>query len=215
MEKTKKLSTKKKILLEAIKQYNQKGILTITSRHIAADIGISYGNLDYHFKNKETLLLAIYKQMRTEMDASYQSRDSKTNVFEYFFNLLLFLEQFQYKYRFFNQEVLEIVRAYPKISKLLKKTIELREEQMEKIFDELVAEGFLIEKSNETYLRLQHTIRIVITFWTSKQQVITNYRYSGEGEMTRHIWELLKPYLTKKGIKVYDSLLLKIEGKEN
>lgn len=149
------------------------------------------------------------------MDASYQSRDSNTNVFEYFFNLILFLEQFQYKYRFFNQEVLEIVRAYPKISKLLKKTIELREEQMEKIFDELVAEGFLIEKSNETYLRLQHTIRIVITFWTSKQQVITNYRYSGEGEMTRHIWELLKPYLTKKGIKVYDSLLLKIEGKEN
>lgn len=213
MKKTGKLNTKKKILDEAIKQFNKKGILNITGRHIALDIGISYGNLYYHYNNKEALLLAIYKQMRNEMTSSYQSRSHDTNIFEHFFNLLLFLEQFQYKYRFFNQEVLEIVRNYPKISKLLKKTLELRKNQVQEIFNELIEEGFLVEKPSETYERLQHTIRIITTFWLSKQEVITDYKFSGEGEMTHHVWELLKPYMTKKGTKVYNDFLLKTPNK--
>ncbi len=207
MKKTKKVNTKKKILDEAIKQFNNHGIPNITSRHIAADIGISYGNLDYHYRNKEELILAIYKQMRAEMTISYQSKNSDTNIFEHFFYLLLYLEKFQFKYRFFSQEVLEIVRTYPKVSKLLKKTFKVRREQMEQIFDELIEEGFLIKAPKETYTRLQHTIRMVITFWTLKQEIITSYKFTARGEMALHIWELLRPYMTQKGKNVYDDLL--------
>ncbi|WP_240510954.1 TetR/AcrR family transcriptional regulator [Algoriphagus antarcticus] len=48
-----KLKTKEKILLTAIKLYNPSGVQIITSRHIAAEMGISHGNLDCHYKTKE------------------------------------------------------------------------------------------------------------------------------------------------------------------
>src|SRR5690606_17387691 len=41
----KKLTTKEKIILEAVRMYNEFGAQNVTSRHIAAEIGISHGNL--------------------------------------------------------------------------------------------------------------------------------------------------------------------------
>jgi AcrR family transcriptional regulator len=68
--------------------------------------GIGNGNLDYHYKNKEVLLLAIYKIMRAEMSDSYTSADPTMVSFEQIHRLLLHLESFQYKYRFFSLDVL-------------------------------------------------------------------------------------------------------------
>ena len=209
MEFKKKISTKKKILLTAIRLFNEQGVQKITSRHIAAEIGIAYGNLDYHYKNKEVLLLAIYKEMRSEMSNSYLLREEYSTAFEHFHRLLAHLERFQYKYRFFNLDVLEISRSYPKISKIIKKTLELRQQQMSKLFGGFVNEGHLVEGINDGYDRLQHTIRVIITFWLSQQDVLTNYKYTEDGEMSRHIWELLMPFMTERGREEYDRLTIR------
>ncbi len=209
MEFKKKISTKKKILLTAIRLFNEQGVQKITSRHIAAEMGIAYGNLDYHYKNKEVLLLAIYKEMRSEMSNSYLLREEYSTAFEHFHRLLAHLERFQYKYRFFNLDVLEISRSYPKISKIIKKTLELRQQQMSKLFGGFVNEGHLVEGINDGYDRLQHTIRVIITFWLSQQDVLTNYKYTEDGEMSRHIWELLMPFMTERGREEYDRLTIR------
>ncbi|MBD8488719.1 TetR/AcrR family transcriptional regulator [Echinicola sp. CAU 1574] len=204
MEKKKKISTKQRILNEAIRLYNENGAHNITSRHIAAELGISHGNLDYHYNNREAILLAIYKQMREEMTNSYQEKSNNGNSsFDHFHLLLMHLERFQMKYRFFNLDVLEMSRSYPEVSKLLKETIELRKEQMSKVFKSFVSDGLLEDKSNIALIRLQHTIRIIITFWLSQREVLPGYRFNEKGEMTKHIWDLLIPYMTEKGLEEY------------
>ena len=207
MESIKKISTKKRILLTAIQLFNEQGVQKITSRHIAAEMGIAYGNLDYHYKNKEELLLAIYKVMRSEMSDSYLLREEYSTVFEHFHRLLAHLERFQYKYRFFNLDVLEITRTYPKIGEIIKKTLELRKQQMSDFFGEFVNEGYLVEEIDGGYGRLQHTIRIIITFWLSQQEVLTNYKYTENGEMSRHIWELITPFMTEHGREEHHRLI--------
>lgn len=195
----KKIKTKDKILQVAVQMFNEQGVQSITSRHIAVEMGISHGNLDYHYNTKEALLLAIYKQMRNEMSDSYLSRKAYSTALEHFHHLLIQLEAFQLKYRFFNLDVLEISRSFPKISKLLTKTLDLRKQQMDELFQEFIKEGHLEEREDFEYGRLQHTIRIMITFWLSQQVVLHNFRYKENGEMTRHIWEILSPYLTESG----------------
>ncbi|MCK0157165.1 TetR/AcrR family transcriptional regulator [Cellulophaga sp. F20128] len=207
MKETKKVKTKDKIVLCAIQLFNENGVQSITSRHIAAELGISHGNLDYHYKTKEDLILAIYKRMRKEMSESYLLRDEYASPMEHFHRLLIHTEEFQNKYRFFNLDVLEISRSYPKISKLLKKTLEIRKTQMQSFFNEFITEGYMQLHKGDKLTRLQHTIRIVITFWLSKQEVLTSSKFDEKGEMVLHIWDVMLPYLTEKGHKEQQRLI--------
>jgi len=62
------MTTKQKIINQAIESYNTYGLTNITSRDIAKLLNISPGNLDYHFKNKEALLKAIYEQLPKKIE---------------------------------------------------------------------------------------------------------------------------------------------------
>ena len=195
------MKTKNKIIEAAIRLYNEKGLSNVTSRHIAADINISHGNLEYHFPNKEALLLAIYQQMRQEVSGFYQDQANDiSNPVEYLHNILVRLEEFQSKHMFFSLDVLEISRKYVKVNLLLKDTFQIRKVQMRKIFQKFVALNYMEpEPAQGYYARLQHTIRILITFWKSQEAVLTNFDFGSKGEMVKHVWELLIPHFTGKG----------------
>lgn len=202
-----KYLTKEKIIEIAIALFNAQGIQRVTSRHIAKEMGISHGNLNYHFKTKEDLLLAIYDLMRAEMSESYISNEGPETSFAHFHKLLLHLEQFNFKYRFFNLDVLELYRNFPRIQKLLIETLELRKRQMFELFQQFQLAGFLIEEYQNNSERLPHNIRIVITFWLSQQEVLANFKFQGNEEMSKHIWELILPYMTAKGRAEYLQIL--------
>ena len=53
-------TTKEKIIETSINLFNEKGCLNTSTRHIADELGISVGNLYYHFKNKEDILIDIF-----------------------------------------------------------------------------------------------------------------------------------------------------------
>ncbi|WP_373496943.1 TetR/AcrR family transcriptional regulator [Aquiflexum sp.] len=207
MKKKSKTDTKQRILDTSIELFNKNGIQNVTSRHIATEMGISYGNLDYHFKNKEVLLLAIYKQMRDEMSESYISADPTMGSFEQIHHLLLHLESFQYKFRFFNLDVLEISRSYPKINRLLKYTFRIRKQQMSDMFKKAIEDGFFEKSTEDNIGQLLLSIRIIITFWLSQEELLSDTKFKKKNSgMSRHIWQLLIPYMTEKGHLSYDNI---------
>ena len=181
------MKTKDRIVETAIQLYNEKGFSNITSRHIAAEIKISHGNLEYHFPNKESLLFAIYEQMREEVSSFYTSQDGEaSNPVEHLHKLLVRLEEFQWKYKFFNLDVLEISRNYEKVNLLLKDTLQIRKTQMSGLFQRFVGQQYMKpEPVTGYYYRVQHTIRILITFWNSQEVVLSNFDFNQRGEMIR------------------------------
>jgi len=208
MKKKSKTNTKQRILDTAVALFNKNGIQNVTSRHIATEMGISYGNLDYHFKNKEALLLAIYKQMRAEMSDSYTSADPTSVSFEQIHRLLLHLESFQYKFRFFNLDVLEISRSYPKNDRLLKNTLKVRKQQMADMLKRAIEDGFFIKSTEDSIEHLLLSIRIIIIFWLSQEELLSDANAKKmKGGMSGHIWQLLMPYMTEKGQLFYDNLV--------
>ncbi|MEP0711326.1 TetR/AcrR family transcriptional regulator [Algoriphagus sp.] len=199
MENTKKLKTKDKILIAAIEQYNEFGVQVITSRHIAAKMGISHGNLDYHYKTKEDIILAIYEKMRSEMSDYFISRKPEYSSIEHVHLLLIQLEEFQYRYRFINLDVLEISRTYLNITSLIQKTSEYRKLQMDALFEEFLSDEYMLRIEPETRESVQHLIRIIITFWLSQREVLASNKFTEKGAMVKSIWALITPYLTEKG----------------
>jgi AcrR family transcriptional regulator len=211
MKTSKKIKTKDIILEVAVQLFNEEGVQSITSRHIAMEMGISHGNVDYHYNNKEEILLAIYKRMRNEMSITYISRQEFSTSLEHFHRLLIRLEAFQLKYRFFSLDVLEISRLFPTIKKLITKTLELRKQQMDKLFQDFIMEGYLEDEKDIEYDRLKHTLRIMITFWLSQEEVLHHFKFQEKGEMTKHIWEILLPNLTESGCIEYNRLITKFD----
>ncbi|WP_375585817.1 TetR/AcrR family transcriptional regulator [Cyclobacterium xiamenense] len=208
MKKKTKIDTKQRIMDTAILLFNRDGVQSVTSRHIAKEMGISNGNLDYHFRNKEALLLAIYEQMRAEMSDSYRATDTVGESFEQIHRLLLHLESFQYKFRFFNLDVLVIARTYPQINRLLKHTIQIRKEQMADMLQQAIADGFFIQATEENIRQLLLSIRIIITFWLSHEELVSDSGPKKQNTgMSKHIWQLLVPYMTEKGKAMYNNLV--------
>ncbi len=203
------LKTKQKIILRAIAAYNAQGVTNVTSRDLADSLGMSHGNLEYHYKNKEALLMAIYKQMRKDISEVYEEKVDIGDPFMHFNDLLQNLESFHDKYSFFNLDVLEISRNFKKVDSLLKKTFQIRREQMSLFFRRFLEYGYFKSELKEgIYMRLQHTIRIIITFWKSQNEVLPYSAFTANSTLTTYIWDLLLPHMTSKGLTAYRKLNL-------
>ncbi len=203
------MNTKQRIINQAIASYNTLGFANVTSRDIAKVLNISHGNLDYHFPNKEALLLAIYRQMKSDASRIYDEENLIQHPFLNFNNLLLGLETFHEKYLFFNLDVLEISRKYKKVSILLNKTFQIRKSQMSLFYKAFMDLGYFKEESTPgMYTHLQHTVRVLITFWCSQKEILPYNEEIQKTSMSTYIWELLIPHMTKKGLKAYKELSL-------
>lgn len=200
------MKTKDKIINAAIKLYNANGLNSVTSRHIAAQIGISHGNLDYHYPNKEAILNAIYDRMHSEAGEMYPLVDPLLDSFHHFDSLLRRLDRFHFKYKFFTTDIQEINRNYPTVRAKLSNSMILRKHQTSDLFSTFIDQGFIKEACADCYDRLQHIIRIIITYWMPQSEVLTVFKYNEKGQMVEHIWELLKPHMTEHGKKKYEEL---------
>jgi len=202
------MKTKDKIIYKAIEMYNNLGITNVSSRNISTELGISHGNLEYHFKTKSILLNAIYSKMSEGIAPVYEDPDTHEDLLVHFQNLLSELEKLQQTYLFFNLDIMEISRKFPEVKNKLDDTLFLRKRQTSVIIKNLIeSNNFKEEPFEGCYLRLQHTIRILITFWKSQEEILVSFPSLKKDEMSLHIWSLLIPHLTDKGMYTYVSLI--------
>ena len=101
--------TKGNIKLAALKLFNDKGVCSLTTNHISEEMGISPGNLYYHYKNKESIIREIHRDMIGDFrDTFYFS--SEKNIADAFVNMLLAHAEIYYKYRFFYLDLPALLR---------------------------------------------------------------------------------------------------------
>ena len=62
------MKTKDKIIHAAIELFNLQGEQNDTTNHIAAHLGMSPGNLYYHFRNKEDIIQAIFDRYAEQLN---------------------------------------------------------------------------------------------------------------------------------------------------
>jgi len=109
--------TRNRILEAAIELFNDKGTKSVTTNHIAAAMGVSPGNLYYHFRNKEEIIRAIFTHMHEVGLNDYrainaeQGPGSIPSMEETF----LMIQRFNWRYRFFKRELAALVQSDPEL----------------------------------------------------------------------------------------------------
>ena len=66
------LNTRQRIVEAALELFNQEGERHVTTNHIAAHLSISPGNLYYHFRNKQAIVLELFSQFEAMADPLLQ-----------------------------------------------------------------------------------------------------------------------------------------------
>ena len=81
-------STKERILNTSLALFNREGERNVTTNHIAEALGISPGNLYYHFRNKGTIVAALFERYSQNLLALLEAPQGpltwtiKTHYFE-------------------------------------------------------------------------------------------------------------------------------------
>ncbi|MDO4997537.1 MAG: TetR/AcrR family transcriptional regulator [Neisseria sp.] len=75
-----RLNTYERIIAAALQLFNDEGERNVSTNHIAAHLGISPGNLYYHFRNKEEIIVQLYRQYSTEIMAWLQDAPLPKNI---------------------------------------------------------------------------------------------------------------------------------------
>jgi AcrR family transcriptional regulator len=57
------MSNRDRILSVALRLFNERGSHAVSTNHIAEEAGVSIGNLYYHFKSKEAIVLGLFDQL--------------------------------------------------------------------------------------------------------------------------------------------------------
>ncbi|MBF6866209.1 TetR/AcrR family transcriptional regulator [Acinetobacter baumannii] len=208
----KALKTKDRILQISLQLFNERGERSVTTNHIAAELGISPGNLYYHFRNKHEIIKELMHQYQVETlemlslpeDRPLTTND-KTNYFQVLSGQL-------WNYRFIHRDVYHLVESNEDFKKIYPRFAGQVMQQGQRIYQAFVDAG-LMKMTPSEIEALIINLWIVLTNWT-------NFLYmSGHISDNNHleekwVWQALRqmvflegPYLMGESRATYEQLL--------
>ena len=105
-------TNRERILSASIELFNLSGVVAVTTNHIASHLGISPGNLYFHFGNKEEIIRELFDRMCHDVYAIWlgsdqlDSKSTPTSLVERSYEVF-------WSYRFFHREMYHLRRKDP------------------------------------------------------------------------------------------------------
>ena len=212
MSSSKTLKTKDRILQISLQLFNERGERSVTTNHIAAELGISPGNLYYHFRNKQEIIKELMEQYQKETldmlslpDDRVVNANDKIRYFQVLSGQL-------WEYRFLHRDVYHLIENNEDFRKIYPRFAGKVMQQGQKIYHAFVVAG-LMQMTPSEIEALIINIWIVLTNWT-------NFLYmSGHLSDSNHLdekwfWQALRqmvflegPYLRGESRETYERLL--------
>lgn len=202
------LNTKQKILNASIQLFNEQGMANVRLQQIAHEIGISPGNLAYHFRNKEAIVTAINEELYREANDILFTYRVYPNLIDFDYQLNKYFA-FTRKHPFYFLDMVDIERQYPGIKLKRRTHVSKMISQVRKRFDFNQQRGIIgAEPQKDSYDHTANTIWMLIAFWMPQRLV---HGATDEGDICQFkqmIWNQLYPHFTEDGISEFEQLIL-------
>ena len=171
-------------------------------------MGISQGNLNYHFKKKEELVEALYFELVHKMDVNMKDMSYSTNSIENLYKVSHVGIMQMFEYRFILLDFLQVMKEHPKIREHYLALQALRKQQFLGVFGQLISEGLLKPASFELeYERLYERMNIIGDYWINAFYIDQFKKRHDKEYFIQLLFEIIYPYLTQKGQSEYKKAL--------
>jgi AcrR family transcriptional regulator len=182
---------------------NEHGFAGVSVRSIAAAVGISHGNLCYHYANVERIVAALVEELASDFDTRLMTMDLSAGPLRLLVDAQRVVFTSMVEYRFFFLDYVAIVRALPELRAQLAAIKQRREQQFIAFLEALRAAGLMQgepRRGADRTLFAQYDL--IADFWISQAEVV----FGGPTpEAQRHYeklaFELLTPQLTEEGLR--------------
>lgn len=207
------MSTREKILHTARQMFNKRGIENASAKMIAAEIGISDGNLRYHFRTKEDLIYALYRQLAEGFDQQFISLDTAHQInLTQIYVMLDSVYRRLYAHRYLMADFMAIMRKYTRIEQDYRQLIKRREQQFTRLIELFRLQGILKDDiPMSQYYQMIQQFYVFSDAWIGHAEIFM--KEAGAEEKIRHYvhlaFSMIAPYLTEKGREQYEYALMK------
>jgi AcrR family transcriptional regulator len=193
--------TRARILEAAQHLFNERGEAHVTTGLIAAAVGISPGNLYYHFRNKDQVVEELFARFEARIDVEPAPGAGAAEALEdLWLYLHLMLEAIR-DYRFLYRNLDDLLGRNRRLRQRFDRILERKHAAILALARSLAAAGALRARPEEVKA-LAHNILVVATYWPGYQAVRDGPRRAGEDERpvdlgrgAYQVMALVAPYL--------------------
>lgn len=187
------MKTRDRILECALSLFNQEGEPNVSTLQIANELGISPGNLYYHFHGKEPLVLELFERFQAQMAPLLNPPDdAQLDVEDYWLFLNLIVERLAL-FRFLFQDLSNLAGRLPKLARGIRHWLNALKRTLAELLAGLKAQGQL-ESDTLALGQLVEQISLTLLFSLDYQRILGN---RGENRLVVYqVMMLVAPHLT-------------------
>lgn len=208
MKREPKRQTAKRIAEAALMLFNRYGEPTVTASAIAADVGISHGNLQYHYPSKEKIVEDLFQEFRHEIERTLAAPQNRKVHAE---DLWLFLHltfEAVFKYRFLYRDLNELLSRHRIIETQFQPILARQRETAAMLLRGLAASGAMSATQAQCDA-IAGSMIMIATYWLSYEFVLNPRQPPDAGTLTRGIvsaLSLASPYLAPDARALFEHL---------
>lgn len=106
--------TRDRILDTSLALFNQEGLAGVSTHRIAAELGMSPGNLHYHFRTKELIVTWLFRRFEERFAPCIDANASVTALDDLWLSLHLTFEAIE-AYRFVYRDIEYLLTEFPEL----------------------------------------------------------------------------------------------------
>jgi AcrR family transcriptional regulator len=182
--------TRQRILDATLTLYNERGEPQVSTSLIAAELGISAGNLHYHFRRKDELSAALLDRFVSEFDALLPPPGWRADHVEDAWLLLHLLFETMWRYRFLFRDLTGIMARDRRAAHRLAAVFERSIGASRGICLGLVEQGVMTATGAEIDA-LSGNIAVVALYWLSFESARHPRSAGGAGGLARGAYQVL------------------------
>lgn len=204
----KKLRTKDRILQASISLFNDVGERQVTTNHIAAHLGISPGNLYYHFRNKEDIIRQIFREYAKLLDSRIKPPADSSQALDMLTEYLDAVFELMWRFQFFYANLPDILARDPALQQDYLQVQHGVLGRVMSVIKALKAAG-VINIDEHDIRDVAHNIKLLVTFWISYLKTQAPEAAVNKANLYRGVLKVLllfKPYATAQALPDINTL---------
>jgi len=200
--------TRERILETALAMFNQFGEPSVATTSIAFEMGISPGNLYYHYHSKEDIIADLFAAFRREIETTLAAPEQRLPNAEDCWLFLHLVFEAIWRFRFIYRDINDLVARYHVIEVQFRRILAHKIRVAEQILAGLV-KGGQMRASEAEIPTLAQNIVLVASYWMSFEFARDPRATQDDKTLARgafHVNALAAPYLEPRERQLFDEL---------
>jgi AcrR family transcriptional regulator len=177
--------------------FNAQGEPNVTTNHIADELGISPGNLYYHYRNKDDIVERLFARYEARMDDALSVPEGRLPNLEDVWLQLHLIFECMWEYRFLYRDLVDILARNRKLRQRFARILNRGATSAEAVLKGLARAEILRATQDEIHATAENVL-LVATFWLNYHAVRGANPEPMQNDLSHGIYQvmlLIAPFL--------------------